>query len=283
MSNKNLEAFEQMRKLTKEAKKFYADNYNPGSLYPPRDTKFFLNEEYIPFDFETDYDDPLYKEYRRVRMLQDPFEDTIERQDITHEQAQKDLKEQLQRAEKKENYPYLDWNNAKNKTFCYGHKETQEKSFANHPWKYFDGSKACEKNFDKCPDATPQQIRDGFYDLGNSYKHNHVPRYYKGKTKLRLPDEYCNELLDKDIQTRYDELSNYKWFRQASPSLQAAAQEVYFTSGFEGFPKALNFAKEKKQKKFCEHLHRKDDRDENMKQRNEWVDNYCRRGYFYDW
>jgi len=78
MSNKNLEAFEQMRKLTKEAKKFYADNYNPGSLYPPRDTKFFLNEEYIPFDFETAYDDPLYKEYRRVRMLQDPFEDEKE-------------------------------------------------------------------------------------------------------------------------------------------------------------------------------------------------------------
>ena len=78
MSNKNLEAFEQMRKLTKEAKKFYADNYNPGSLYPPRDTKFFLNEEYIPFDFETDYDDPLYKEYRRVRMLKNPFEDEKE-------------------------------------------------------------------------------------------------------------------------------------------------------------------------------------------------------------
>ena len=78
MSNKNKEAFEQMRKLTKEAKKFYAHNYNPGSLYPPRDTKFFLNEEYIPFDFETDYDDPLYTEYRRVRMLQDPFEDEKE-------------------------------------------------------------------------------------------------------------------------------------------------------------------------------------------------------------
>jgi len=78
MSNKNKEAFEQMRRLTKEAKKFYAHNYNPGSLYPPRDTKFFLNEEYIPFDFETAYDDPLYKEYRRVRMLQDPFEDEKE-------------------------------------------------------------------------------------------------------------------------------------------------------------------------------------------------------------
>ena len=75
MSNRNKEAFEQMRRLTKEAKKFYAHNYNPGSLFPPRDTKFFLNEEYIPFDFETDYDDPLYTEYRRVRMLDNPFED----------------------------------------------------------------------------------------------------------------------------------------------------------------------------------------------------------------
>ena len=75
MSNKNLEAFEQMRRLTKEAKKFYGSNYNPGSLFPPRDTKFFLNEDYIPFDFDTDYDDPLYTEYRRVRMLKNPFED----------------------------------------------------------------------------------------------------------------------------------------------------------------------------------------------------------------
>ncbi len=76
MTNKNQEAFEQMQRLTKQAKKFYGLNYNPGSLYPPKDTKFFLNEDYIPFDFNTDYDDPLYTEYRRVRMLQDPFEDT---------------------------------------------------------------------------------------------------------------------------------------------------------------------------------------------------------------
>ena len=89
MSNKNKEAFEQMRRLTKEAKKFYAHNYNPGSLYPPRDTKFLLGEEYIPFDFETDYDDPLYTEYRRVRMLQDPFEDEKEQYDKP-EQEDKD-------------------------------------------------------------------------------------------------------------------------------------------------------------------------------------------------
>ena len=75
MSDKNKDAFEQMRRLTKEAKKFYGDNYNPGTLYPPRDTKFLLDEEYIPFDFDTDYDDPLYTEYRRVRMLENPFED----------------------------------------------------------------------------------------------------------------------------------------------------------------------------------------------------------------
>ncbi len=78
MTNKNQEAFEQMQRLTKQAKKFYGSNYNPGSLYPPRDTKFFLNEDYIPFDFETDYDDPLYTEYRRVRMLQDPLNDVNE-------------------------------------------------------------------------------------------------------------------------------------------------------------------------------------------------------------
>ena len=78
MSNKNQKVFEQMRRLTIDAKKFYAHNYNPGSLFPPRDTKFLLGEEYIPFDFETDYDDPLYTEYRRVRMLKNPFEDEKE-------------------------------------------------------------------------------------------------------------------------------------------------------------------------------------------------------------
>ena len=39
---------------------------------------FLLDEEYIPFDFDTNYDDPLYTEYRRVRMLENPFEDTKE-------------------------------------------------------------------------------------------------------------------------------------------------------------------------------------------------------------
>ena len=80
MTDKNQEAFEQMQRLTKAAKNFYGSNYKPESLYPPRDTKFFLNEEYIPFDFDTDYDDPLYKKYRRVRMLDNPFED-IEKED----------------------------------------------------------------------------------------------------------------------------------------------------------------------------------------------------------
>ncbi len=75
MTDKNQEAFEQMQRLTHAAKNFYGSNYKPESLYPPRDTKFLLDEEYIPFDFDTDYDDPLYKEYRRVRMLDNPFED----------------------------------------------------------------------------------------------------------------------------------------------------------------------------------------------------------------
>ena len=48
MRNKNKEAFEQMKRLTKAAKSFYGDNYNPGTLYPPRDTSFLLDEEYIP-------------------------------------------------------------------------------------------------------------------------------------------------------------------------------------------------------------------------------------------
>ena len=69
-----------MQRLTKEAKNFYGSNYKPESLYPPRDTKFLLDEEYVPFDFDTDYDDPLYKKYRRVRMLDNPFED-IEKED----------------------------------------------------------------------------------------------------------------------------------------------------------------------------------------------------------
>ena len=75
MPNKNQEACEQMKRLTKAAKNFYGSNYHPQSLYPQRDTKFLLDEDYIPFDFDTDYNDPLYKEYRRVRMLKNPFED----------------------------------------------------------------------------------------------------------------------------------------------------------------------------------------------------------------
>lgn len=75
MTNQNQEAFEQMKRFTKTAKNLYGNNYSPGAINPQYQTKFFLNEDYIPFDFDTDYNDPLYKEYRRVRMLKNPFED----------------------------------------------------------------------------------------------------------------------------------------------------------------------------------------------------------------
>ena len=76
--NRNQDSIEQLKRLTKAAKNFYGNNYSPGSVNPQFDTKFFLNEDYIPFDFDTDYNAPLYKEYRRVRMLKNPFEDNQE-------------------------------------------------------------------------------------------------------------------------------------------------------------------------------------------------------------
>lgn len=91
MSNfdKNLKAIDQVKRLTKEAKKFYGSNYNPGSLYPPRDTKFLLNEEYIPFDFENEpKDSSLYNEYMRVRTLKDPFEGTQEDMNVSSKTVQ---------------------------------------------------------------------------------------------------------------------------------------------------------------------------------------------------
>lgn len=50
MFNRNKEALEQRKRLTTAAKAWYGNNYNPGSLNPQNETKFFLNEDYIPYD-----------------------------------------------------------------------------------------------------------------------------------------------------------------------------------------------------------------------------------------
>lgn len=50
MNNMNNLALQQRKRLTTTAKKWLGNSYRPNSLYPQRDTKFYLGEKYIPYD-----------------------------------------------------------------------------------------------------------------------------------------------------------------------------------------------------------------------------------------
>ncbi len=125
MSNfdKNLKAIDQVKRLTKEAKKFYGSSYNPSTLYPPRDPKFLLDEEYIPFDFENEpQNSSLYNEYMRVRTLKDPFEGT-----------QEDVNISAQTTQMPDNEPYLEFDGSNLKWMEDGAEKYKWKAMSGSP------------------------------------------------------------------------------------------------------------------------------------------------------
>lgn len=57
MNNMNNLALQQRKRLTTTAKKWLGNSYRPNSLYPQRDTKFYLGEKYIPYDSSIETED----------------------------------------------------------------------------------------------------------------------------------------------------------------------------------------------------------------------------------
>ena len=70
--NRNQESIEQLKRLTQSAKNFYGNNYSPGFISHKNDTKHYLGEEYIPYDWGDDIDSPANDEYKKVYMNKSP-------------------------------------------------------------------------------------------------------------------------------------------------------------------------------------------------------------------
>ena len=75
--NRNQESIEQLKRLTQSAKNFYGNNYSPGFISHRNDTKHYLGEEYIPYDWGDDIDNPVNDEYKKVYMNKKPNYDFL--------------------------------------------------------------------------------------------------------------------------------------------------------------------------------------------------------------
>ena len=70
--NRNQDSIEQLKRLTQSAKNFYGNNYSPGFISHRNDTKHYLGEEYIPYDWGDDIDSPANDEYKNVYLNKNP-------------------------------------------------------------------------------------------------------------------------------------------------------------------------------------------------------------------
>lgn len=210
MSN-NREALRQRNRMINALKCYYGTNYQPGFVSPETQTKYFLNEEYIPFDENAeDYNDAV-QQYSNLlsdrspygqdcgnKTLSEPVQQICIKDDINPwgrtyqkgfdmlsdvmpdipdfslEEAQNEVKRVIRENEKLEDKPYLNPYNKRNKNICYGHKMTNFDQFSKIPWQTPSLSDENEM-----VNATPQQVRQGYDDLEKSYKPNHKVDYYK--------------------------------------------------------------------------------------------------------
>lgn len=73
MNNSNKAALEQRKRLTAAAKSWYGDNYSPNYLNPETDTKFYLGEDYIPYDDSAEESDGgIQQAYNQIMTDKDP-------------------------------------------------------------------------------------------------------------------------------------------------------------------------------------------------------------------
>lgn len=111
------------------------------------------------------------------------------------------------------------------------------------------------------------------------------------KSDLRLPPDYCLDLLERDLAERRRNLQKtFPNYDKMSPYLQNSLLEVNFNIGNispEKWPGLYKAAREKDVESFCKNLHRKttDSKGKpiaNMPKRNAWNLENCLKGRFSD-
>lgn len=186
------------------------------------------------------------------------------------------IKPFLRGAEGLEEHPYRDIYGKV--TVCEGHMvPNPNKNMIEFPW------------LDKTTNmlASNEKINTDSSKLTNlPYGPNYTADFYKDKTDLKLPPEYCKKLLDHDLAVREKELSRgFPNYNRMSPDMQRALMDVHYQSNAFNkkrpqIRKLHDAARQFDKENFCKALMRDDSKRPDLKPRNEWVYEQCQKGYF---
>lgn len=191
-----------------------------------------------------------YNQLRNFHILQEGYERTIDDNGMV--------------------FPYPDING--DITGCIGHN--MKNDFNTHPWIDVTSGQSLSKS----------QMLSAEKKL-KSLPTNFKPELYATETNARLSQEYCSDLYNEDIESRWNTLNKVitNWLHM-SPEMQAATMDVHFTGNME--PKdswmlAKRAAEKMNKRDYCDNLHRLDKRRDDIKRRNQWVSDMCMKGKFY--
>ena len=192
------------------------------------------------------------------------------------EQSQQDLsdpfgelKEALIDFEKTPDYPYMD--KVGNITTCVGNLDEDFEEFASHPWRIRDTGRL----------ATRQEKWMAYQNLLAAKKPNYRAYYYKDKTNLSIPMDYCYQLLDEGIKSRDTELrKGIPNYDKMSQNMKNALLETHYTSNILPWPHLKDGARSMDQEYLCGELERDTTGRPDLVERNAWAKEQCLKGYF---
>ena len=192
------------------------------------------------------------------------------------EQSQQDLsdpfgelKEALIDFEKTPDYPYMD--KVGNITTCVGNLDEDFEEFASHPWRIRDTGRL----------ATRQEKWMAYQNLLAAKKPNYRAYYYKDKTNLSIPMDYCKQLLDEGIKSRDTELrKGIPNYDKMSQNMKNALLETHYTSNILPWPHLKDGARDLDQEYLCGELERDTTGRPDLVERNAWAKEQCLKGYF---
>ena len=181
----------------------------------------------------------------------------------------RELKEAIINFEDTPDYPYID--KVGNITTCVGNLDEDFEEFASHPWRIRDTGRL----------ATREEKWKVYQNLLAAQKPNYRAYYYKDKTNLSIPMDYCYQLLDEGIKSRDAELRrgipNYD---KMSENMKNALLETHYTSNILPRPHLKDGARSMDQEYLCGELERETEGRPDMIERNAWAKEQCLKGYF---
>jgi len=185
------------------------------------------------------------------------------------------LQNQVKSFEKKIAYPYKDIGGLP--TWGYGHMDNTQEGFMAQPWL---------NKITGLPATEQEKLSEYNKFLQLPYGQQYGANYYKNKTNLFLSDNDIDTLLIKDISDKNKVLQNFPYYNNFSQTIKNALIDSEFNTGnvVSGYPRLHQEANKLGDdtfdlNAFCENLHRADNNNPTMQERNNWTINQCLNGY----